>query len=732
MDATPPSYWQSAPRKRASIGVRARLGYFLAAAAFVGSAWMATQGAQTVRMKEGEAGEIAEFLGSLRKTFSLLQDMETGQRGYVITNRPDYLEPYHSAALDLGKALQELRQRNAKRTDQRTWLADFNQLIRQQQAELSRTIKLVDDGHSEQAVAIIVDGEGRRAMDAIRRAVADRQRQDLALMQAARDDALSALERAFVMGVGAAMLGVGIVAISCYRIRNELTARQALRDELFRQREELRFTLFSIGDGVIATDAQGRVQTLNGMAEQLTGWSNQQAAGQPLAKVFEIINEPTRESVENPAPRALREGQTVGLANHTILVSHDGSERAIDGSAAPIRDADEVLLGAVLVFRDVTEQRATQADLLECQRRKDDFLAMLGHELRNPLAGILNGVQVLRILRPEGDAARMQEVIERQAAQMSQMVDDLLDVSRFVRGTLTLRREHLDLREVLRVTVEDFRKTQLAEHCQLTADLPDAEVWVWGDRNRLAQAVSILIHNGCKFCDGPNHVTVALRIDDSTKSAVIAVSDQGLGMDEATLANIFQPWMQADTSIERSRGGLGLGLAIVQGLVKLHDGQVTASSDGLGCGSQFSICLPLSATPAVANNPPVEAAARVHRVLIIDDRRDAVMPLEKMLQMDGHQVRAATNGENGLEVARAFRPSIVLCDIGLADGMNGYEVARELRRQPELADVYLVAVTGYGHEDDRQNAQAAGFDYHLTKPVDKRKLDYLVGHMPRF
>lgn len=707
-------------------------GYVLATLMFLASGWTAFRSVETVRSKGAEASDIFEFLATLRETFSLIQDMETGQRGYVLTRRPEYLQPYENALAALPPALHELGDRDRQDADNGQWRRDFELLIDKKVYELAETIRLIDDGQDEQALAMISQDQGRKQMDEIRRAVADRQTQDLARLRGVRDDIVASIERAALLGAGATMLGLGMIGASFYRMRNELAARKALADDLHRQREALQITLFSIGDGVITTDERGRVQSLNGMAEQLTGWRDQDARGRTLETVFDIINESSRERVENPAVRALREGRIVGLANHTLLIARDGAERAIDDSAAPIRGVDGKLLGAVLVFRDVTEQRRSQATLLDSQRRKDDFLAMLAHELRNPLAGILSGVQVLRVLRPEGDAAKMQEVIERQAAHMARMVDDLLDTSRFARGKLVLRRESLDLRELIRVTVEDYRHGQLIENCELNVELPQQEVWVWGDPTRLAQAASNLIHNGCKFCDGPNSVTVSLRVDEGANCAEIAVSDRGIGMDAKTLATVFQPFMQADTSVERSRGGLGLGLALVQALVSLHEGQVFAHSDGLGEGSRFTIRLPLSLRPMTEQPPAPLPTSEPRRVVIIDDRRDAVMPLQKILQMNGHEVRVAVCGVTGVDLVRSFVPNIVLCDIGLPEGMSGYDVARALRADTSLGQVYLVAVTGYGQEEDRQLAQAAGFDYHVTKPVGKDELLKVIHETPRF
>lgn len=728
MDDTPPSPASASPLPPVTIGARAKLGYLLAILVFAGSAFVAVQSGRIVTEKGEEVARIVEFLGTLRETFSLIQDMETGQRGYIITKQPSYLTPYDAALKELHESLTELERRNGLLADRGDWYPQFAKLVAEKREELKRTVAQLQ---ANPDAPVELDA-GKRYMDAIRAAVTERQERDLAQLRSARDQVIDSLARAVTTGVAAAVLGVGIVGVSFYRIRSALTVQQRLAKALLVQREALRVTLMSIGDGVITTDPLGRVVALNGVAEQFTGWPQHDAQGQALERVFQIVNETSRETVDNPALRALREGVVVGLANHTVLIARDGRERAIDDSAAPIRSDDGTLLGAVLVFRDVTEQRRAQAEILEGQRRKDEFLAMLGHELRNPLAGILTGVQVLRMLRAEGDAARMQEVIERQAAHMSRMVDDLLDISRFARGKLTLRLEDLDLRELLRVTVEDYRNSQLVENCELALSLPDAEVWVRGDRTRLAQAVSNLIHNGCKFCDGPNTISVGLTVDASAGTAAVTVADRGIGMDKATLAQVFQPFIQADTSIERSRGGLGLGLALVNGIAKLHGGEVSAASDGLGRGSRFTIRVPIITKPITVSTVPTAPPQGVQRVLIIDDRRDAVIPLRKMMLMDGHEVESATNGVDGIAAAKAIRPTIVLCDIGLADGMNGYEVAKALRATPELSATYLVAVTGYGQEDDRQQAQQAGFDFHVMKPVGKQTLQELLRDMPRF
>jgi CheY-like chemotaxis protein len=357
---------------------------------------------------------------------------------------------------------------------------------------------------------------------------------------------------------------------------------------------------------------------------------------------------------------------------------------------------------------------------------------MLGHELRNPLAGIVTGAQVLSMLDLAGDAQEMQGVIARQAAHMSQIVDDLLDVSRIARGKLTLRHQHVNLSRLVRDAVEDYRRSHELTSAELRVQLPLGDVWAWIDPTRITQAITNIVHNSIKFSAGVHDILVALAIDTERALATISVSDHGIGMTRETLDRIFEPFNQADTSLERSRGGLGLGLTLAKGLVELHGGTVAADSPGLGAGSTFTISLPSEPMPAATAPTSEQAVACTRRVLIIDDRRDAILPLNKMLQIEGHEVVSAMDGPSGIMKAREFIPEVVLCDIGLAGDMNGYQVTRALRSMPEFAKAYIVAVTGYGQEEDRRRAKEAGFDYHLTKPLDQAQVTELMTRMPRF
>ncbi len=326
----------------------------------------------------------------------------------------------------------------------------------------------------------------------------------------------------------------------------------------------------------------------------------------------------------------------------------------------------------------------------------------------------------------------MQAVIARQAMHMSQIVDDLLDVSRITRGKLTLRRQHVNLCRLLGEAVADYERGRQLDQCTLHCTLPATDAWIWGDATRLTQAISNVLHNSYKFSDGPNVISVEMTVDSERRQAAIAIRDRGVGMTPETLSRLFVPFNQADTSLERSRGGLGLGLALTKGLAALHGGKVSASSEGLGRGSTVTITLPCVAPPPAEHLETPAPPSVMRRVLIIDDRRDAILPLSRILEKAGHTVATAGDGPTGVAAAIDFRPDVVLCDIGLVGDMNGYEVSRAIRKLPSIAHVYLAAVTGYGQEEDRRMAKEAGFDYHVTKPLGQQELNDLLLHLPRF
>ena len=746
---------------------------------------------------------------------------------------------------------------------------------------------------------------------------------------------------------------------------------------LSEQKERLRTTLASIGDAVITTDTGGRVTNLNAVAESLTGWATGEAEGQPLDAVFNVVNESTRQPVENPALRALREGVIVGLANHTVLIARDGTERPIDDSVAPIRCKAGELVGCVLVFRDIserhrqeaelrdrerqfrtlaesipqltwmadpdghifwynrrwydytgttpeqmagwgwqsvhdpdelprvlgrwqasiatgepldmvfplkgkdgvfrpfltrvepvkddagrvvrwfgtntdiTEQRGAEresrrreafiggvlgsitdgffavdrdwrltfandefarrigrprgevagdlwrtfpdaagghaqlhramadrvaveyevfyeplrvwvldrafptddgglavytrditerkraedelrrlaAELSEADRRKNVFLATLAHELRNPLAPIRNGLQVMKLAGDSGQSVeRSRLMMERQVEQMVRLVDDLLDVSRITQGKVELRRERIEVKAVIDAAVEMARPVIDGAGHEFVVTVPDEPMFVDGDLTRLTQIVSNLLNNSAKYTHRGGHVRLAVGRDDDF--AVVSVKDTGIGIPSDMLGRVFEMFTQVDRTLEKTTGGLGIGLSLVKGLVEMHGGTIEARSDGEGKGSEFVVRLPVVTPDPASSDGSDNSGGEVvtpgpRRVLVVDDNADAADSLGQLLELLGNEVRTAYDGEDGVRAAGEFRPAVVFCDIGMPK-LNGYEAARRIRQQPWSKGMVLVALTGWGQDDDRRKTTEAGFDHHLVKPVEFAALTKLL------
>jgi signal transduction histidine kinase len=369
--------------------------------------------------------------------------------------------------------------------------------------------------------------------------------------------------------------------------------------------------------------------------------------------------------------------------------------------------------------QEAARDRAIAENLAEADRRKDEFLAMLGHELRNPLAPILNALHIMG--RRGTDASILQDMrdlVERQVKHMSRLVDDLLDVSRITRGKVQLLKERLNLADVVARAVEGARALIEGKRHRLEVVLPREPLWLEADPTRLEQVLANLLANAAKYMEEGGRVW--LTVERHGETAVVRVRDLGLGIPPEVLPRVFDLFMQGEQSLDRSQGGLGIGLTLVRSLVELHGGSVSAHSEGPGRGSEFVVRLPAASTPGqpCPKSPaPKGKAGRARRVLVVDDIPDVADSLRMVLGLDGHDVRIAADGRAALEVAQAWPPEVVLLDLGLP-GMSGLEVARQLRSQADLESVFLVAMTGYGQEQDRQRCHEAGFDLHLVKPVD--------------
>ncbi len=381
-----------------------------------------------------------------------------------------------------------------------------------------------------------------------------------------------------------------------------------------------------------------------------------------------------------------------------------------------------------ILFNDITERKRAEARqtelnarLLEADRRKDEFLGMLSHELRNPLAPIRNALWILDRAEPTGEQAhRAKDVASRQVAHLTRLVDDLLDVTRIARGKIELRRADVDLAALASRTAEDYRALMLDRGLELTVDLPRAPLIVNGDETRLAQVLGNLLNNAAKFTPGGGRVTLDLRPEDG--SAVIRVRDTGAGIEPGLLETMFEPFTQGTQTLARSEGGLGLGLALVRGLVALHGGEVTAASGGSGHGTEVIVTIPLVSRSVGDDRREDETlpARSRRRVLVVDDNQDAAETLAQLIELLGHEAEVTHDGASAIARARARPPDVILCDIGLP-GMDGFAVARTLRAGGP-AGLRIYAVSGYAQPEDVATAEAAGFNGHLAKPLEPEKL----------
>jgi PAS domain S-box-containing protein len=942
----------------------------------------AADGIRQARQMHHDAYWLAhthEVLETLAQVLSGVKDAETGTRGYVITGTDSYLVPFADARASVDERIEKFAALTTDNPVQQAQLPELRRLVGDELNELEKIVAArTPPGTAQAAGKLVASDRGKETMDALRKLVdqmRDHERQLLADRQEKNDAAF----RSAVSGaVFAAALGLAALGAFVWLLSVHLRSRSRSEAAIHEQREWFRTTLASIGDAVIATGVDGRIAYVNPVAEWLTGWSNAAALGHLLEEVFHIVNEQTREPVENPALRALREGVIVGLANHTVLIAKDGAERAIDDSAAPIRNEEGQVVGVVLVFRDVGQRRAAERALRDSEarktavlraaldavvtvdargriiefnpaaealfgyahdeaisqsinalipgqasefwpagkegapapgparlnvrqedrarrrdgqqrlielvvaplegsepplysifsrditqqreaqdkialllageqhrgellahlaqasltihsatsresvmgvikseasdlvgargveivfgreaassasagvavpligrdgqpfarlvldqklageftaddrailtqlalvaavaidnaelyeelrahdRHKDEFLATLAHELRNPLAPIRSALEVMRLSGSDQPAVEQsQTLIDRQVQQMVRLIDDLLDLSRISRGKIELRKERIDLADAINSAIETSRPLIEESGHQLETALDHQPMPLDADLTRLAQVFLNLLNNSAKYTAAGGRIWLSSARDGDC--AVVRVRDSGVGIPPQMLGHIFEMFTQVERSLDRAQGGLGIGLTLVRRLVEMHGGTVEAQSEGLGKGSEFIVRLPLTCDP-----PPLldrdsgdgrPAAARLRRrILVVDDNVDAANSLAMLLRLKGHEVQTAFDGIAAVDFAAAYKPDVILLDVGLPR-LNGFDAARRIREAETGKKVVLIALTGWGHAEDRRRSREAGFDHHLVKPADPNELEKLLNSL---
>jgi PAS domain S-box-containing protein len=511
--------------------------------------------------------------------------------------------------------------------------------------------------------------------------------------------------------------------------RHAADAIEAFRhQEAVRESERLyRAIGESIDYGVWVSDASGRNTYVSESFLKLVGMTQEQCSGLGWTG---MLHPDDRQRTTDDWKACVRDGSNWDVEHRVMGV--DGKWHSILARGVPVRNDRGEIAGWAGINLDIERLKQVEAELRELDQRKNEFLATLAHELRNPLAPLRNGLEVMRLAA--SNAATVEKargMMERQLAQMVRLVDDLLDVSRVSRGKIELRREDIELAAVLRSAMETSQPLAAERGHAVVADIPAGPITLHGDFTRLAQVFGNLLNNAAKYTEpgGRIEIGVTARSDH----AEVWIRDNGIGIPHDMQAQVFDIFTQVDRTLEKSQGGLGIGLSIARRLVEMHGGTIRVRSDGHGRGSEFTVCLPVKGQSRVRseNAPAAPVAARGprHRILVADDNRDTAETLAILLGAMGHEVRTAHGAREAIELAAQFRPGVVLLDIGMPR-MNGYEACERMRAQPGGRDAFIVALTGWGQEEDRERSMAAGFDRHLVKPVEPAELERLIAGLP--
>ena len=513
------------------------------------------------------------------------------------------------------------------------------------------------------------------------------------------------------------------------KITRDLTERRQAEEALRRSEERFRILVDGVRDyAVFLLDASGNVASWNRGAEILKGYSASEIIGSHFSVFY------TPESILQGKPDwELKTASQYGrIEDEGWRVRKDGTRFWANVVITSLRGEDGKLMGFAKVTRDMTERRNLEA-LLEVDRQKDQFLAILAHELRNPLAPIRSALQIM--LEPgatDETFTRARDIAERQLTNMTRLLDDLLDVSRIREGRIDLRREIVAVSTIVQAAVETSQPLIAERGQELTVEVPPEEVWIDADPVRLSQALTNLLNNAAKYTGRGGRIWVTASRSDGY--ALIRVRDSGIGIDPIMLPHVFDLFVQAQPHTGTSGAGMGIGLTLAKRLVELHEGRIEAISAGAGLGSEFSIRLPAVGAASVASGTASAGEGGDSRegtplrVLVVDDNRDAADGLALLLDLHGHETRVAYEAEGALQAAKAFRPDVAILDIGMPV-MDGYELARRLKKTPQAEKTVLVAMTGWGQEEDVRKGKEAGFDHHLVKPSEPAVLEKLLAEV---
>ena len=511
-----------------------------------------------------------------------------------------------------------------------------------------------------------------------------------------------------------------------FQSRDLTVAREQAAEALRETHQRYRMLVEQVKDyAIFMIDVNGRATSWNEGVHRVFGYEEAEFLGSDVkSQIF------TPEDLERGVPETeLREAAAHGsTTGDRWMLRKDGSRFWASGITTALRDASGTLVGYTKVKRDLTSSKQAEEALKQADRRKDEFLATLAHELRNPLAPLRNSLHILQLSKSnDSTTERLCETMERQVNHLVRLVDDLLEVSRITRGTIELRKELVDLAAVVRNAIETSRPLIDTAGLQLAISLPQVPLTLFGDPVRLSQIFANLLNNAAKYTNPGGQIWFSARREGP--EVVVSIRDNGIGIPTDVLPKIFDMFMQVDRTTNRSQGGLGIGLTLVRSLTELHEGSISARSPGTGKGSEFIVRLPLMKTEpeskALKSKRGANQVLPDRRILVVDDNVDSATSLGMLLKCLGADVQVAHSGPAALAAIESHRPDVVLLDIGMP-GMDGYEVAKRIRERAEFGEITLIALTGWGQEEDRRRTREAGFNHHLVKPADITTLKSLL------
>ena len=727
------------------------------------SGFAGSQYTQRLRMHTNLVKESYLLLNKLDNLESTLQSAESGQLGFILTGQESYLDSFRSARKKVDSFLNDLSALENADATERSKVVALKPIAEQKMIDLASIIDVRRSDGFEAAQKRVTDGVVIQSMDAVHNAIDEIRHVERQSMAKREIDAATTYSTALFVGLLSTVVGLALVVSVLYLVQSNRQRAERAAETISAERERLQASLDRIRRleidnkrmdqymrsfveqvedyAIFAMDEDCRATTWNNGVLKVLGFQESEFVGQDIRQLIFVP-----EAIELGIPIAEFEtAASLGSASDDRWMMRKGSHRFwASGITSAVKDDRGNLVGFSKVMRDLTERKRDEDELAELaarhsesNRRMNEFMATLAHELRNPLAPIRNAIDLMGMTSLTPEHEELRALMGRQVEQVIRLIDDLLDVSRIGRGKIVLQRSLVDLRTIIESSIEAFNAVILEKQQHLQCDVCQEEVRVHVDPARLTQVVSNLLNNASRYSDNGSPIHLELKMekeDDNHGYAIIVIQDDGIGISADRLEEIFQMFAQVDDSLGRGNAGLGIGLTLVKTLVELHRGTVVAQSDGIGLGSTFTVRIPLAAANAdtVAEEPIKEwpLCTRTFNVLVVEDMRALRTIMARLLEKLGHRVQVAEDGLAALDALTRFNPDIIFSDISMP-GMTGYDLARKIRDQPSQSETYLVAMSGYGQLSDRMQSQASGFDEHMIKPVDITKLRELFERLSR-